>query len=126
MGENAEGVASSLPLTVGDASLGEIVGREFYFDAITWHDSNEVLSHSTSDMRQNLIPCLQLHPKTGRLPFFNRNPIMLPCSVFPDIRYRVVPVGGRITQAFGSLLGTFEGTDKVGGARHRMCMKGAE
>lgn len=53
-----------LSLSVDDATLCEIVGREFYPNLVTGDDTDEVFSHSTRNVSHHFAACFQLHTKS--------------------------------------------------------------
>src|SRR5690606_25629492 len=46
---------------IGDAALGQVVGRHFDLDAVTGQDADVVLAHAPGDVRDDLVPVLELH-----------------------------------------------------------------
>src|SRR5690554_2033341 len=51
---------------VGDAALGEVIGRHFAQDLVTGEDANAILAHATGGVGDDLMVVLQLDPK-GRV-----------------------------------------------------------
>ena len=53
-----------LSLSIDDATLCEVVRREFYSHLVTGYDSDEVFSHSTRNVSHHFAACFQLHTKS--------------------------------------------------------------
>jgi hypothetical protein len=49
---------------VGDATLGQIIGREFHSDFVSGHDPNEKFTHATGHVGNHLVPSFDLNAKT--------------------------------------------------------------
>src|SRR3954453_73965 len=56
-------VLCELLVVVDDASAGEVVRRELHHDPILREDPDVVLAHLPTDVRQDPVPVLQLHPE---------------------------------------------------------------
>ena len=56
--------SGELTFPVDNSTLGQIVGREFHADFVPGHNSDEVFSHPTSNVGQDLVPRLQFNTKT--------------------------------------------------------------
>jgi len=52
-----------LPLAVRNPTLRKIVRRQFYGNAVPWHDADEVLTHFAGDVSYNLMAVLEFYPK---------------------------------------------------------------
>jgi hypothetical protein len=50
---------------VGDAALGQVVGRHFDLDLVAGEDADVVLAHAPGDVGDDLVAVLQLHPEHG-------------------------------------------------------------
>src|SRR5690606_19026699 len=48
---------------VGDATLGEVVGRHLDLDPVAGQDADVVLAHPPGEVRDDLVAVLQLHPE---------------------------------------------------------------
>src|SRR5690606_4795483 len=51
--------------SVGDAALGQVVGRHFDLDSVTGQDADVVLAHATGDVCDDLVSILQADPEGG-------------------------------------------------------------
>jgi hypothetical protein len=49
--------------SIRDATAGKIVGRQLNTHTVTWQDANEVHPEAARDMRQYLMPTIQLNAK---------------------------------------------------------------
>ena len=54
-----------LPFTVSDTTFRKIIGGQFHTNFIARYNTNEVLTHTASNMCQNLRAVLQLYAKTS-------------------------------------------------------------
>ena len=52
-------------MSIGDASLVQIVGGHFDIDLVADADADEIFPHFAGDMRQNLMPVWQRDPEHG-------------------------------------------------------------
>src|SRR5438445_10174318 len=50
----------SSTLSVGDSTASEVVGRQFHLHLVARKDADVVLSHLPRDLRQHLVPVVQL------------------------------------------------------------------
>src|SRR5438132_498467 len=59
-------ISSSLPgllVAVDDATARQVVGRQLDHDLVLGEDSDVVLPHLAADVRQDLVPVLELDPE---------------------------------------------------------------
>ena len=56
-------LGTGLLQSVGDASAGEVVGRELDPDAVTWQDPDEVHPQLAADVGEDVMPVLELDPE---------------------------------------------------------------
>ena len=52
-----------LSLSIDDATLGQVIRRQFHSNLVAWNDPDEVLSHSSSHMCHHFTSGFQLDPK---------------------------------------------------------------
>jgi len=73
---------SGLPLAKGDATLGEIVRREFNPDLVAGNNPDEVLSHLTGNVGIDDVPTINLNPKPGVCQGLGNDALDLECLFF--------------------------------------------
>ena len=56
---------ASLALAVGNTAFGQVVGRELHRNRVAGDNSNEVLAHFASDMRNYLMAVFKFDTKLG-------------------------------------------------------------
>ena len=69
-------IASSLSLVaVGDAATAEVVGRELDLHTVAREDPDVVHAHLPGDVREHLVPVLELDPEHGVGQRFDDRPL---------------------------------------------------
>lgn len=63
--KQAKDAERSLTFSIGDATFGQIVRRQFNPDLITGNDPDEVLAHSPGDMRHHFVSGFQLNTESS-------------------------------------------------------------
>src|SRR5262249_33055080 len=77
-GREEEGPAAGsvmLPLAERDPSALGVVGRDFHGDAVTRHDTDEVLAHPPGDVRHHLVADVEFHDELRVGQSFHDNPL---------------------------------------------------
>ena len=52
-----------LTFSIGDSTLGQVIGRQFDTNLVTRNDTNKVLAHSPCDVRHHFVAGFQLDPE---------------------------------------------------------------
>ena len=75
-------VTAHLSFTKRYAAFGEVVGRKFNFDFISWDDPNKILSHFAGYVGIDDMPTFDLHPESGVCQCLCHNAFNFECLFF--------------------------------------------